>query len=415
MDTGSGLQGLFDMFGYIIPFVLVLSVLVFIHEFGHYWVAKQCGVFVETFSIGFGSEIYGWYDKSGTRWKIAMIPLGGYVKMFGDKDEASGSDERVKATLKQEREGAAVSENIETAPSLPIGATLTPEERAKSLHFKPLHQRAAIVAAGPAANFLFSILALTLLFITVGRETTPPIVGEVLKDSVAESAGFQVDDEILSINGLKIKRFEQIRSTVSLTLGEELTFEIVRGGSVITVPLRPEIVEVKDNFGNKGRIGRLGIAASSERVTEKMPPWKAVPAAVVETWNISASIAKAIGQFFTGSRSTEELGGPIRIAQMSGEVAKHGIQSVIQFMVVLSVNLGLINLLPIPMLDGGHLLLYAIEGLRGGKPVHEDVQEVGFKLGAALLMTFMVFVFWNDLSNLKVFDGIMNFVQKLGA
>ena len=355
---------------YIVPFLVILTVLVFVHEFGHYLIARWNGVRVEVFSIGFGPEVFGWWDRAGTRWKFSTIPLGGYVKMFGDSDASSGRP----------------------APGL---ARLAQAERDVSFHYKRLGQRSAIVAAGPAANFLFAIVVLAILFMTYGQPFTPAEVGQVQPDSAAEQAGIQPGDTILSINGRTVQRFEDVQQTVRLNPGVPMAIVVRRDGRELALDVTPARTELTDRFGNHYQIGLLGIARSGMEYV-KRDPATALLQAGTETWDLSAATLKAIWQIVIGTRATDELGGPLRIAQMSGEVAQGGVVAVLWFMAVLSINLGLINLFPVPVLDGGHLLFYAAEALRG-KPLGQRAQEYGFRIGLALVLTLMVFATWNDL------------------
>jgi regulator of sigma E protease len=378
---------------YAIPFVIVLSVLVFVHELGHYWVARRCGVHVEAFSIGFGPELFGWTAKSGTRWKVSALPLGGYVKMFGDAD----------VTSRPQNEAAAQGVEGEETGDWAGGHTrpLTAAERAVSFHHKSLGQRAAIVAAGPAANFAFAIVVLAALFATIGQQTTPPVVGGVVEDSAAAEAGLQEGDRFLAINGDEIERFEEIQRVVQLNLQEPLTITLERAGQTRDVTVAPRIVTDTDAFGNEIERALLGISAGGTEMVRHDPltaSWRAVEETASLTWGT----LRYVGQMITGSRSTDELGGPIMIGEMSGRVADYGVIAVVSFMALLSINLGLINLFPVPMLDGGHLLFYAIEGMRG-RPLGERAQEYGFRIGLALVLTLMLFVTFNDLSRLNVF------------
>ena len=360
----------------VFAFLLVLSVLVFVHEFGHYYIARRNGVRVEVFSIGFGPELFGFNDRAGTRWKFSAIPLGGYVKMFGDADPAS-------------------------TPGTGLQA-MTPEEQSVSFHHKRLGQRAAVVAAGPLANFLFAFVALTLLFATAGQPFTPPDVGGVQPGSAAERAGLRPGDEIVAIDGSQIQRFEEIRQVVSMQPGKPLGLEVLRDGRTLSIEVTPEVVEVTDRFGNVHRIGQLGIMrAGTER--KRHDPLSAAWQSAREIGGMIGGTFMALGQMIEGSRGTEELGGPLRIAQMSGEVAQTGSYALIWFMAFLSVNLGLINLFPVPLLDGGHLLFYGLEAARG-RPLGPRAQEYGFRIGLALVLTLMVFATWNDLVQLRVVD-----------
>lgn len=367
----------------ILSFLLVLTVLVFVHELGHYLVARRNGVRIETFSIGFGPELFGWTDRVGTRWKISALPLGGYVKMFGDSDPASTPSSELRS--------------------------MTEEEKAVSFHHKRLGQRAAVVVAGPLANFVFAIVTLSILFATAGQSFTPPDVGAVQPDSAAARAGFQPGDMILSIDGGGIERFEEIRSIVSIEPGQPLTFVVRREGREVTLTATPDVKEVTDRFGNTHRIGLLGIMRAGAEY-KRHDPITAVWQAGREVAGMISGTFTALGQMVEGSRGTEELGGPLRIAQMSGEVAQSGWYPLIWFMTFLSVNLGLINLFPVPLLDGGHLMFYALEGLRG-RPLGARAQEYGFRIGLALVLTLMVFATWNDLVQLRVvafFRGLIS-------
>jgi len=365
-------------------FLVVLTALVFVHELGHYLVARWNGVKVEVFSIGFGKELFGWHDRTGTRWKLSLLPLGGYVKMFGDADPAS-------------------------APGSHL-AQMTPAEKEVSFHHKRLGQRAAIVAAGPVANFLFAIVLFAALFATVGQPFTPPDVGQVAPGSAAEQGGIKPGDVILRINGRAIERFEQVQQEVRLNPDQPMDVVVRRGstpGEEVSLTVTPKLTELVDRFGNRHRVGLLGISRAGVDYV-KRDPASAVWRAADETWNLGVGTLQAMWQMIIGARTTEELGGPLRIAQMSGEVAQFGIAGIVGFMAVLSVNLGLINLFPIPVLDGGHLLFYAAEAVRG-RPLGQRAQEYGFRIGLALVLTLMIFATWNDL----VHVGIVEFVKRL--
>lgn len=362
--------------GYVFWFLVVLTVLVFVHEFGHYIVARWNRVRIEVFSMGFGPELFGWNDRAGTRWKVSAIPLGGYVKMFGDADPSSMPSSDVRA--------------------------MTAEERAVAFHHKRLRQRAAVVAAGPLANFIFAIVALAGLFATVGQPFTPPQVGTVQAGSAAEASGIKPGDTIVSIDGESIERFEDVQRIVRLDPGRALAVIVQRGGQDVTLSVTPKLSEVTDRFGNKHEYGLLGIVGQGVQYV-RYDPLTAVVRATDETADIVGGTLQAVWQMIIGARSTDELGGPLRIAQMSGEVAQYGFTAILPFMAVLSINLGLINLFPIPVLDGGHLLFYAAEALRG-KPLGQRAQEYGFRFGLALVLTLMVFATWNDLVHLRVVE-----------
>ena len=370
------------LFSFAVPFLVILTILVFVHEMGHFLIARRYGVRVEVFSIGFGREIFGWTDRAQTRWKFSLIPLGGYVKMFGDANAASqpgGDVER-----------------------------LTPAERAVAFPCQSLRARTWIVAAGPLANFLFAIALLAALFISVGQPFTPPVVGGVVPDSAAEEAGMLPGDRIVGIDGDSIERFEDVQRIIRSAADQTLSVKIVRDGETIVLTAVPKVSEQIDSFGTRHEIGLLGVTRSGVEYV-RHGPVEAVWRASVETWDLTVATLHAVGQIIAGTRGAEELGGPIRIAQMSGTVAETGLVSVMWFMAVLSINLGLINLFPIPMLDGGHLLFYGIEAIRG-RPLGERAQEYGFRIGLAIVFSLMLFVTFNDLANLEVFDFLKGLV-----
>jgi regulator of sigma E protease len=377
------MEFLSGLWTYVIPFLVVLTVLVFVHELGHYWVARRNGVRIETFSIGFGPELFGRTDKTGTRWKFSAIPLGGYVKMFGDADAAS----------------------------TPSGAvrSMTPAEREVSFFHKRLGQRAAIVAAGPIANFLFAIIGLTLLFSIYGQPFTPADIGSVQPESAAAQAGMLPGDVIVEVDGQAIERFEEVQQIVRFNQGTPLALVVERDGQRLPISVTPQVTTVTDRMGNSHTIGLLGIGRAGMEY-RRHDPLTALWQAGRETVNLTVGTLGAVGQMIGGSRGTEELGGPLRIAQMSGEVAQSGIVALVWFMAILSVNLGLINLFPIPMLDGGHLLFYAVEAIRG-KPLGDRAQEYGFRIGLALVLTLMVFATWNDLVHLRVVDFFRDLIS----
>ncbi len=360
----------------VVSFIFILGVIVFVHEMGHFLVARWNKVRVEVFSIGFGPELFGWNDREGTRWKVSLLPLGGYVRFFGDANAASAP-------------GAETAE-------------MTEEERAVSFHHKRLSQRAAIVFAGPFANFLLAVVILGVLFATVGQRITPPDISMVKPGSPAEAAGFKPGDLILSINGKPISRFEELQEVVRDSAGVPLTMTVRRDGGEVTLVVTPRLVERTDRFGNALQFGELGVGRTGV-VYVRLDPLSAVGAAVSETYRLTAATVKAVSQMIAGTRSSEDLGGPIRIAQVAGQVAEDGFITVFWFMAVLSINLGLINIMPVPMLDGGHLLFYAFEAIRG-RPLGERAQDYGFRIGIALLLSLMVFATWNDLVHLKVVD-----------
>lgn len=379
------------------PFLLVLTVLVFVHEMGHYLVARKNGVRVEVFSIGFGPEIFGWNDNHGTRWKISWVPLGGYVKFFGDAGVASRPDSEH------------VAAGTDELPDGDEEGRLTPEQQAQSYHFKTVGQRSMISAAGPAANFIFAILLLAGLYSIVGQPFTPAIVGGVNPDSPAERAGFLIGDQVVKIDGSEIERFEDMQQIVRLSLGEPMVIVINRDGQETTLNVSPKVTEYKDRLGNVQRVGLLGITRSGVEYV-RHGPVDAIVSATKETYTITQMTLKAVGQMIIGARTAEDLGGPIQIAKMSGQMAEQGVVAIVWFMAVLSINLGLINLFPVPMLDGGHLLFYFFEAVRG-RPLSERVQEYGFRIGISMILMLMLFATWNDLSKLPVFDFFTNLLS----
>lgn len=354
-------------------FLLIISVIVFIHEFGHYLLARLCGVRVEEFSIGFGKEIWGRNDSHGTRWKISLLPIGGFVKMFGDADPASSPDR----------------DKLEH---------MSEEEKKVSFIHKPLLSKAMVVAAGPVANFILALIIFTGFFAVFGRPVSPPVVGSVMEGSAAAAADIRAGDRFISIDGTKVERFADIQRVVRMHMDGEIRLLLLRDGAEVTVSLTPVLQKSKDVFGNEVKIPLLGISSGATEYEELSLP-AAVPAAVDEMLNMCADTMKALGQMVTGRRSVSELGGPIKIAQYSGQSMQQGFSTVLWFMAVLSLNLGLINLFPIPMLDGGHLLFYMVEALRG-RPLAEKFQDYAFKFGFAIIITLMAFTTINDVANL---------------
>jgi regulator of sigma E protease len=361
------------LIGYAVPFLFVLTIVVFFHELGHFLVARWAGVKVLTFSLGFGPELVGFNDRHGTRWKISAIPLGGYVKFFGDDSEAS-------------------------TPSSEALARMTEEERANSFHHKKVGPRAAIVVAGPVANFLLAIVIFTCLFTFFGKPSTTARVDQVELGSAAAAAGFQVGDVVTAIDDKAIGSFSDMQRVVSTRAGEQLSFTIKRGDSTLQLRGTPELKEVKDPFGNAHRLGVLGITRKTtvgEATTEKVDPATALWLGVKETWFVIDQTLSYIGNVFTGRASADQIGGPIRIAQISGQVATLGLTPLLHLAAVLSISIGLLNLFPVPLLDGGHLLFYAAEALRG-RPLSDRSQEYGFRFGLVLVLMLMVFAFYND-------------------
>lgn len=461
------MNSIFDMFQLVFSniwlyggtFVLVLSILVFVHEWGHYIVARMCGVRVESFSIGFGKELFGVNDKHGTRWKFSLVPLGGYVKMFGDTDPASAGHKDT------------VGEGLAARP-------MAPEERQHAFFAKPVWQRALIVFAGPAINFLFAIIILTGVYTFYGQPVTPATASAIIKDSAAYKAGFQPHDLVVAIDGQPVSRFEDIRQRVMIALDSPMKFTVERDGEKIDLTATPEREVLKDRFGfehSRGVLGLIGavngftvknvvavdgktvpdpndavtalkskldrtaevtfkgieegsknsvliihplrtlnetLGASddvkdqtliiSEKVGSDMikrAPLPAMGAAINETREVTLGTLKALGQIVTGTRSPKELGGLIRIGAMAGDMAQAGVIAVLTFMALLSINLGLINLFPIPVLDGGHLVFYALEAAKGS-PVPEKAQEYAFRVGFTILIGIMVFANLSDILQL---------------
>ncbi|HEY4205020.1 MAG TPA: RIP metalloprotease RseP [Xanthobacteraceae bacterium] len=363
--------------GYIVPFLFVLTIVVFFHELGHFLVARWAGVKVLTFSLGFGPELAGFNDRHGTRWKISAIPLGGYVKFFGDESEAS-------------------------TPSSAALDAMTPEERAGSFHHKKVGPRAAIVAAGPIANFILAIVIFAGLFTFFGRPNATARVDKVMPGSAAETAGFQSGDVVTAIDGEKIGNFSDMQRIVSIDAGQALTFTVKRGEGTVSLRATPELKEIKDNFGNVHKMGVLGITRSTEPgdvMVERVNPATAVWLGVKETWFVIDRTLAYVGGVFAGREAADQVGGPLRIAQISGQVATIGLSALIHLAAVLSVSIGLLNLFPVPLLDGGHLLFYAIEAVRG-RPLSERAQEMGFRIGLGLVLMLMVFATYNDILHL---------------
>ncbi len=368
---------------YVLSFLVLLTVVVFFHELGHFWVARRCGVRVEVFSIGFGPELFGLTDRKGTRWKFSAVPLGGYVKMFGQTEQVIDSDGHERP--------------------------MTEAEKGVSFQHKPLWQRAAIVVAGPAANYLLAIVVFAGFFAILGQPNVAPVVGSVVAGSAAEAAGVLPGDRIVSINGRPIERFDDIVEAVELDLSDTLNVVMERGGQRTTLQLAPQVVETTDRFGNVHRVRRLGIGSTTEVEVVQYDPLSAIVVAVKETYRFSTQILTAVWQMITGARSSEDLGGILRIGKAAGDFAELGVLPFIELMAKLSINLGLLNLFPIPLLDGGHLVFYAAEAIRG-RPLGERAQEWGMRVGVAFVLGLMVFATWNDLVYLKVVDFIKNLV-----
>jgi regulator of sigma E protease len=366
-----------SVFGVLIPFLFVLTLVVFFHELGHFLVARRCGVRVLVFSIGFGPELFGFNDRHGTRWKVSAIPLGGYVKFFGDDNAASVPDQ---AAL----------------------AGMSAQERRESFVDQPVGPRAAIVVAGPLANFLLAIVIFSGLFMLFGKPSTSARVDSVQPGSAAAAAGFQPGDLVLSIDGRAIDSFPDMQQIVSTSAGKPLVFVVDRGGTRVTLTAVPALKEVKDRFGNVNRQGILGITRSNlpgDTHFQPVGPLQAVTLGVERTWFVVERTLSYIGGVISGREAADQLGGPIRIAQVSGQVATEGLASLFSLAAVLSVSIGLLNLFPVPLLDGGHLMFYAVEAVRG-KPLSERAQEMGFRIGLAIVLMLMIFATYNDILHL---------------
>lgn len=361
----------------IIPFLFVLTVVVFFHELGHYWVARRCGVRVETFSVGFGRELVGFTDRNGTRWMIAAIPLGGYVKFFGDADAAS-------------------------RPDFAAAGAMSDRDRSESFFHKSVAQRAAIVAAGPVANFILAIAIFAAVFMLYGKQVTSARIDTVLPGSAAEQAGFRSGDLITAINGRSIESFSDMQRMVGVNAGVPLAVSVDRDGRTVELTATPTVHEFKDRFGGTHRIGRLGLSKSNQPGDvewRRYDPVTALAMGVSETWFVIDRTFAYLGGVIMGTQSADQLGGPIRIAQVSGEAASIGFAALLGLAALISVSIGLLNLFPVPMLDGGHLVFYALEAIRG-RPLGEKAQEYAFRVGLALVLMLMVFATWNDIRGL---------------
>ena len=464
------------LLNYGIPFLFVLSVVVFVHEFGHFIVARWCGVKVETFSIGFGRALFSWRDKLGTVWKIGWLPLGGYVKFMGDEGPASTPDREQMDRL------------------VASGEAADPEVVKGYFHFKPLHQRAAVVAAGPVANFIFAILVFAAMYSIVGEERVPPRV-DVKAESVAARAGFKTGDTVRAIDGRQVQSFAQLDELVMVSAGQTLDFVVDRAGREISLTAVPESHDVTDRFGNKLKMGQLGfdsflpgrvdevrtgspaaaagfrkgdlvvaidgkpiasfaqiqeivgasagrtlamtVERGSQQITLKVvpdsleikdpegksvrigqiglscrgdmtyvrhDPVSAIWMGIDRTAFVVSKTLGYVGEMLAGRQDASQLSGVVGIAKMSGDIAQLGIVALINLAALLSISIGLINLFPIPLLDGGHLMYYAYEAARG-RPLGARAQELGFRIGLAFVISMMVFATWNDLVKLQFFGG----------
>tara|TARA_R100001086_G_scaffold198783_1_gene115076 strand:- start:926 stop:2065 length:1140 start_codon:yes stop_codon:yes gene_type:complete len=362
---------------YIVPFLFVLTIIVFFHELGHFLVGRWCGIKALVFSVGFGPELIGFNDRRGTRWKLAAVPLGGYVKFLGDENAASVPDR------------AAVD-------------AMSDAERSGAFPAKSVGRRAATVAAGPIANFILAIVIFAGVAYVEGRVVGDPVVAEVRDGSPAAAAGFKPGDKVLSADGETIRYFSDLQRYVSSRADTPIRMTVERNGSPVELTVTPRSEVQTDGFGNEFKVPVVGLVAnndgSSFRV-ESLSPVEAVAYGVSQTWFVTTRTVDFMGEVITGRQNADQIGGPIRIAQVSSQVSTIGLGALLNLAALLSVSIGLLNLLPIPMLDGGHLLFYAFEAIRG-RPLSEQVQEVGFRIGLALVMLLMVFAFWNDISGL---------------
>ena len=366
---------------YIIPFLILITIVVFIHEYGHYYFAKKYGVGITDFSIGFGKEIFGWNDKSGTRWKICWIPLGGYVKFFGDRNVFSESEQQE------------------------VINKYNDEDKKKLFILKPLYQRSIIVAAGPLANFVLAILIFTMINLFVGKDMTPAVIDEVQKDSPAFVAGMKKNDQIISIANNKVESILEVSTYINTSTSETIEFIILRNNQEISINVKPNLVDGIDSLGNSVKKRMIGIKLSypnNEFQKQPLGPTKAIYYSVKEVWFVTATSLNYLGKIITGSGDSSQLGGPIRIAKITGQVAELGIVPFLSIMAYISISLGVINLFPIPMLDGGHLLFYFFEKILG-RPLSQKTQEGFFRIGLFLLFSLMFFVTFNDLRELGLF------------
>ena len=366
---------------YIIPFLILITIVVFIHEYGHYYFAKKFGVGVTDFSIGFGREIFGWNDKSGTRWKICWIPLGGYVKFFGDRNVFSQSEQQ---------------EVINKYNDV---------DQKKLFILKPLYQRSIIVAAGPLANFVLAILIFIIINMIAGKDMTPAVVSEVQEGSPAFVAGMKKNDTILSIDNNKVESILEVSTFINISTSEKIEFLVLRNNQEISFLIKPNLVDGKDSLGNSVKKKMIGIKLSPlNNEFQKIPlgPSKAIYYSVKEVWFVTVTSLNYLGKMIVGSADTSQLGGPIKIAKITGQVAEYGIIPFFSIMAYISISLGLINLFPIPMLDGGHLMFYFIERILG-RPLSQKTQEGFFRIGLFFLFSLMFFVTYNDLKDLGLF------------
>ena len=368
-----------DILIYLLSFITILSAIVFIHEYGHYIIAKKCGVKIESFSIGFGKELFGWHDKHGTRWKISLIPLGGYVKMYGDENAASMANNQ----------------------------KLTPQQQKQAFAYKPVYQKFLIVLAGPAANFLLGIIIMFFLLTKFGISTSSNIVAEVVNELPADIAGLKNDDRIIAIDGKKISDFNDIQQIIQISPDITLNVTVERNKELFVFSLTPQAKTITDFLGNETKTGYIGIKSGKTEFKE-VGLIAAVPLSVSTTWDITTLTLKVLKQLIMGQRELSDLSGPVKIAQYSGQVTKksftkddngeRNIYLLFWFIAMLSINLGLMNLLPIPVLDGGHILLYSIE-LIIRRPIPYNIQKFIFALGFSFLILLFIVITLNDIKS----------------
>jgi regulator of sigma E protease len=370
-----------EILTFILPFVILITVVVFIHEYGHYYFARHFGVGVTDFSIGFGKEIFGFNDKSGTRWKFCAIPLGGYVKFFGDRNVFSQSEQA--ELLSQYKK----------------------EDQKKLFVTKPLYQRSLIVAAGPFANFVLAIFIFSFIYMFAGKDFTPAQIQEVQKNSPAYISGIKKNDVILSINKNKVESILDVSTYINASSNENIDLKILRNNSELIISVKPKQIKGKDSLGNNANKKIIGIKISplnNEFNRQRLGPTTAFLYAVKETWFVTKTSLEFIFSMFKGKGDTTQLGGPIKIAKITGQVAQHGLVAFLSIMAYISISLGFINLFPIPLLDGGHLMFYAFEKILG-RPLKQKVQEGFFRIGLFLLFSLMFFTTFNDLKDLGLF------------
>ena len=365
--------------GILLPFLFVLTIVVFIHELGHYWIGRLCGIGANVFSIGFGPEIIGFNDKRGTRWRLSLIPLGGYVKFIGDMNAAST-----------------------TSSSYDPNADLSPAQLEQAFHNKSVWKRAATVAAGPIANFILAIVIFSFVFTFYGRNVADPVIAEITEDSAAAIAGLKPGDKFLALDGIEVSQFSDVQRYVTPRSDTPIKMSILRDNQEVTLVVTPKRLEIEDNFGNKIEHGVIGVINNAEVGNfrlEKYNIGQATWLGIKETWYIVERTGGYLAGVVTGREKADQIGGPIRVAQVSGQVATLGIGALFNLTAILSVSIGLLNLLPVPVLDGGHLMFYAAEAIRR-KPLSEKTQEFGYKIGFALILSLMFFATWNDVTNL---------------